>query len=178
MHPEYLDQITVDMTDSDVQDIVRTAFGASWNGLNELEVWTHYDNALSYREKMSSDRELSCMIRIQQSLQVPAPAQPFSSLDSTPAVMDSPPRGTTPALEHNADFAPAFYHALEFSRFVLDRTQHTYKSAIARSHPGGKPAIPVTLSYQEIVDAEYIVDRVTKAMLNPCEYFTQSTMHL
>jgi hypothetical protein len=69
--PGYLHNITVDMTEDNVKDIVHTAFGSSWEYMNELKIWTHYDNALLYCEKMSFDK-LSTMIQKQHSLPAPS----------------------------------------------------------------------------------------------------------
>jgi len=43
----YLRQITANMSKDVVKDVVHEAIGSNWDFLTKLEMWTHYDNALS-----------------------------------------------------------------------------------------------------------------------------------
>ena len=88
---DYLQNITVNMSDSDVQDSIRSTFGSSWECLNDLEVWTHYDKPYSYREQLALDQEVSTMIQNQQQgLSGSSPTPLLSSLESTPVLTESP----------------------------------------------------------------------------------------
>ena len=42
----YFGQITANMSEDIVKDIVHEAIGSNWDFLTKLEMWTHYDNAL------------------------------------------------------------------------------------------------------------------------------------
>jgi hypothetical protein len=59
----YVNHITIDMTDEAVMDIICQSFGSSSGDLTELDIWTHYKDALSCQDQLSWDNELSSMIK-------------------------------------------------------------------------------------------------------------------
>jgi len=52
----YLGQITANMSEDVVKDVVHKAIGSNWKFLTKLEMWTHYDNALSHQEDLALDK--------------------------------------------------------------------------------------------------------------------------
>ena len=172
---DYLQKITINMSDMDVQDVVRSTFGPSWECLNDLEVWTHYDKAYSYRKRLALDQQVSTMIQNQQQgISASSSTLLLSSLESTPVLTESPEDSpaSAPPVDATRDFALRFSHAVEFSNFVLAQTRHIYKSSFPGTHSQSKPPIPLSFSYQEVVDAQYIADQASKAMLNPGRFST------
>jgi hypothetical protein len=167
--PQYLDRITIELSDNQVKDIVQEAFGTSWGTLNELQVWTHYDNAFSRREQLSFDRQLSNWPKPRQAYLPPNQSPRSSSMRSTPSVASSP--ASSPAITLDEDFCPAFDHAIEFSKFVVAQAKYFLHSKQQMCPPSIKPPIPVSLAYNEVIDANFIADIAVKAMSNPGEFY-------
>jgi hypothetical protein len=175
----YLAKITVEMTESEVQNIVQQAFGQSWVIMNELEIWTHYDKALSHQDDLRLQKQLATMINTNQSLRLSCNPSPGTlSLDITPSLTASPSLspGPVPTLNKNPDFLPEFDHILEFSTFVVAQAKYFSELKSENGPPIIKPRIPYSLSYNEIVDARYISAIVAQAMSNPGELCLHSTI--
>ena len=81
----------------------------------------------------------------------------------------------TPSRWPHIDFAPTFYHIVEFSTFVVEQTKYIYSLKFSKSLAHNKPKILVSLSYNEFVDLRYIAKITAKAMLNPSELILQSS---
>ena len=99
---------------------------------------------------------------------------PLSSGFPTPGLGISHSQSPLP-LDDHIDFAPTFYHIVEFSTFVVEQAKYIYSLKFGKSPACNKPKIPVSLSYNEIVDSKYIAEITAKAMLNPSELILQSS---
>jgi len=99
---------------------------------------------------------------------------PLSSGFPTPGLDISHSQSPLP-LDDHIDFAPTFYHIVEFSTFVVEQAKYIYSLKFGKSPACNKPKIPVSLSYNEIVDSKYIAEITAKAMLNPSELILQSS---
>lgn len=167
---KYLDSITLDMTDDDVQEVVRKAFGPLWNDFNDVQVWTHYETALTRRDDLSLDSQLFSLCKRQDATPHPTNADSIvSSLHTTPSLdpSASPSKSTTPGPDELLDLSPAFYEILEFSTFVLAQAQYIYNHKFQNSPAPLKPRIPGSLTYNQVVDAKYISEIAAEAMGNP-----------
>jgi hypothetical protein len=96
-----------------------------------------------------------------------------SSLQSTPSVTCPPVNSpvTTPALDDIPDFCPAFYHVVEFSKFVVAQAQYLFNVRVQTFPPHIKPRIPRSFSYNEVVDATFIVEIAVEALCNQGEFY-------
>jgi len=167
---DYLRQITANMSEDIVKDVVHEAIGSNWHFLTELEIWTHYDNALSHQEDLALDEKLFNMLRTHKASSHASP--PLSSGFPIPGLDIS--RSWTPlSLDDHIDFAPTFYHIVEFSMFVVEQAKYIYSLKFSKSLARNKPKIPVSLSYNKIVDSKYIAEITAKARLNPSELILQ-----
>jgi len=135
-------------------------------------MWTHYDNALSHQEDLILDKKLSNMLRTHEASSHASPH--LSSGFPTPGLDISHSWSPLP-LDDHIDFAPTFYHIVEFSMFVVEQAKYIYSLKFGKSLACNKPKIPVSLPYNEIVDSKYIAKITTKAMLNPSELILQSS---
>jgi len=168
----YLRQITVNMSEDVVKDIIREAIDSNWDFLTELEMWTHYDNALSCQEDVALDEKFFNMLRTHEASSHASP--PLSSGFPTPGPDISHSRSLLP-LDDHIDFVPTFYHIVEFSTFMVEQAKYIYSLKFGKSLAHNKPKIPVSLSYNEIFDSKYIAEITAKAMLNPSELILQSS---
>jgi len=169
---DYLRQITANMSEDVVKDIVYEAIGSNWHFLTELEMWTHYNNTLSHQEDLALDKKLSNMLRTHEASSHASP--PLSSGFPIPDLDILLFQSPLP-LDDHIDFVPTFYHIVEFSTFVVEQAKYIYSLKFGKSLARNKPKILVSLSYNEIVDSGYIAGITAKAMLNPSELILQSS---
>ena len=160
------------MSEDVVKDIVCKAIGSNWDFLTELEMWTHYDNALSHQEDLILDKKLSNMLRTHEASSHASPH--LSSGFPTPGLDISRSQSPLP-LDDDIDFVPTFYYIVEFSTFVVEQAKYIYSLKFGKSPACNKPKILVSLSYNKIVDSKYIAKITAKAMLNPSELILQSS---
>jgi hypothetical protein len=166
----YLAGITANMKDDVVIDLVRQAMGPDWESLTELAMWTHYEDALSHRDDLRANEQLSALLnKHQASTHSRLSSSGLSSIPPTPDQDISPAPSPSP-LDDNVDFAPTFDHILQFSTFVVQQAKYIYSLKASGFPAHVKPRIPTSLSYVEIVDAKYIAEIVSKAMHNPGEF--------
>jgi len=147
----YLGRITANMGEDVVKDVVHKAIGSNWKFLTKLEMWTHYDNALSRQEDLALDKKLSNMLRTHEASSYASP--PLSSGFPTPGPDISCSRSPLP-LDDHINFAPTFYHIVEFSTFVVEQAKYIYSLKFGKSPAHNKSKIPVSFSYNEIVDSK------------------------
>ena len=100
-------------------------------------------------------------------------SQTVSSLHSTANVTCSPVDSpvTTPAVDDNLDFCPAFYHVIEFSKFVVAQAQYLFAQRVQKLPSNVKRRIPRSFSYNEVVDATFIAEIAVEALCNQGEFY-------
>jgi len=126
----YLRRITANMSKNVVKDIVHEAIGSNWKFLTELEMWTHYDNALSRQEDLALNEKLFNMLRTHEASSHASPL--LSSGFPTPDPDISCSWSPLP-LDDHIDFAPTFYHIVEFSTFVVEQAKYIYSLKFGKS---------------------------------------------
>lgn len=163
----YLAHITGTMNDDVVMDVVRTAVGPVWESLNDRDRWTEYECGLSHRDELRMQEQLADMFKKHEaSVRPPSRSPSFGTIPLTEESNISPSPSTCPP-DENYDFAHTFYHVLEYSTFVVEQAKYIHSLNVSGFPARVKPTISKTLSYVEIVDAQYIAGVVSKAMLNP-----------